>query len=608
MSCTTGCIDPCLPPCPPECNCTTNDIVYNGVNDTCIGIIYNSKLTDVITKLRTFAKNRLFDVAPSQSIKTTPLPTTCNKTTKLDVIISPDSGNGITLHSNGLYSPISETPPAQIIVTADNGLTKTTNNIQLGGNLLHDTDVQSLNYQLNLLTNSSHFNISNAFYYFSIISGTATTDLESRFVIRPTGLVLQVATIGNKDLLAYYTNNYISSQSNESVIGSYYPTSDDVSLSKPAYDTENTAFVKTKKDGGDGKGLVEIYGKNVQIDSIPSSKNDTATFVQNNILYTNSVGKICSAPFTSVSVGAQNGLNSSVSPGYVELGGTITKNTIIDCTSDAVNNALILTGTHQFNTSDYGTFNSILKLSDYIAGHSASGNYEFANAGQIVISPTTDVPFRTNPVSFYTGIYGAAIKNTSFNTTNNVLSGGFFACYAADSGNINSLASIRASGLLVPPTIFGSPFTGTVTNYYGILVENVGTTTYASTITNKFGIYIKGTTAQNVVNVAEAAFTTPSDERIKSNIKESSYGLKEIELLRTVEYTYKTGNNKKQIGFIAQEVESVIPEAVKEMDLTELYDINDFKLLDKEIIFSVMVNAIKELSSKIKQLEAKINN
>ena len=56
---------------------------------------------------------------------------------------------------------------------------------------------------------------------------------------------------------------------------------------------------------------------------------------------------------------------------------------------------------------------------------------------------------------------------------------------------------------------------------------------------------------------------------------------------------------KLQTGVIAQEVESVIPECVEVSD-------KGVKTVNADPIMWAMVNAIKELSAKVEELEAKL--
>jgi len=99
--------------------------------------------------------------------------------------------------------------------------------------------------------------------------------------------------------------------------------------------------------------------------------------------------------------------------------------------------------------------------------------------------------------------------------------------------------------------------------------------------------------------------TNPSDERLKDDITDIEYGLTEILQLRPVSYTWKndTINQGKQFGFIAQEVQEVMPELIKEFDTID-EDEDVVRLgLDKEGIYAALINAIKELKVEIDLLK-----
>jgi hypothetical protein len=57
-------------------------------------------------------------------------------------------------------------------------------------------------------------------------------------------------------------------------------------------------------------------------------------------------------------------------------------------------------------------------------------------------------------------------------------------------------------------------------------------------------------------------FVTISDIRKKQDIGDLTYGLDTIQQLRPVSFSYKTNPNDTELGFIAQEVETIIPEIV----------------------------------------------
>jgi hypothetical protein len=91
--------------------------------------------------------------------------------------------------------------------------------------------------------------------------------------------------------------------------------------------------------------------------------------------------------------------------------------------------------------------------------------------------------------------------------------------------------------------------------------------------------------------------TNPSDRRLKENIIPIVYGLNEILQLNPVSFDWKNDKNKnKQFGFIAQEVQEVMPEAIIE---------GEYLGLEKDAIYTALINAIKELKAEIDELKNK---
>jgi hypothetical protein len=97
----------------------------------------------------------------------------------------------------------------------------------------------------------------------------------------------------------------------------------------------------------------------------------------------------------------------------------------------------------------------------------------------------------------------------------------------------------------------------------------------------------------------------PSDERLKDNITSISWGLSEINKLNPVSYTWKKDliNQGKQYGFIAQEVQLVMPELVK--TFTDNYG-NEFFGLEKDGIYATLIKAIQEQQVLITQLQTDV--
>ncbi|MEO7423537.1 MAG: tail fiber domain-containing protein [Fibrobacteria bacterium] len=98
------------------------------------------------------------------------------------------------------------------------------------------------------------------------------------------------------------------------------------------------------------------------------------------------------------------------------------------------------------------------------------------------------------------------------------------------------------------------------------------------------------------------AFNSASDLRFKKNIRPLSASLKKIEALQGVAYDWKTGeypdrgfSDKPQIGFIAQDVEKVVPEVVAT-------DSSGYKSMDYSRLVPLLVEAVKELARENKEL------
>jgi hypothetical protein len=99
-------------------------------------------------------------------------------------------------------------------------------------------------------------------------------------------------------------------------------------------------------------------------------------------------------------------------------------------------------------------------------------------------------------------------------------------------------------------------------------------------------------------NVSASAYTTRSDYNLKDDIFDLKYGLNDILQLQPVEYTYKS-NGSKQLGFIAQDIGTILPEVVS---FEESMSVN------YQAIIPILTKAIQEQQALIKALEQRIIN
>lgn len=94
--------------------------------------------------------------------------------------------------------------------------------------------------------------------------------------------------------------------------------------------------------------------------------------------------------------------------------------------------------------------------------------------------------------------------------------------------------------------------------------------------------------------------TTPSDIALKSDIEMIPNALDKIDEVRGV--TFTRHNGQKSAGIIAQELEKVLPEAVKDKKLSALNK-KTYKTVEYDAIHGLLINCIKELKEEIKELK-----
>jgi hypothetical protein len=94
--------------------------------------------------------------------------------------------------------------------------------------------------------------------------------------------------------------------------------------------------------------------------------------------------------------------------------------------------------------------------------------------------------------------------------------------------------------------------------------------------------------------------TSVSDVALKSDIQMIPNALDKIDEVRGV--TFTRHNGQKSAGIIAQELEKVLPCAVREKKLA-LVDGKKYKTVEYDAIHGLLINCIKELKEEIKELK-----
>lgn len=179
-----------------------------------------------------------------------------------------------------------------------------------------------------------------------------------------------------------------------------------------------------------------------------------------------------------------------------------------------------------------------------------------------------------------------------FQTGSNNTAIGFMAGYAAGTNNTAIGASADFAANVTDATAIG----------YGSRANGINATAIGNGAVAAANTIRLGNTAVTSIG-GQVAWSTLSDSRIKKNIVNSNYGLATVLKLRPVEYNL-TSNDLKQVGFIAQEVQKLVPEVVtgKEGDLSK----GEVLGITYSNLVPVLTKAIQEQQKQIEDQNSKI--
>jgi hypothetical protein len=155
-----------------------------------------------------------------------------------------------------------------------------------------------------------------------------------------------------------------------------------------------------------------------------------------------------------------------------------------------------------------------------------------------------------------------------------------------------------------------SPSGATITNT-ALVINGVGQVAIgnAPPVGSTNALYVFGSA------YATGGFSSPSDARMKTNITEIDGALDLVERLRGVRYDWRAPADRgvgktlplpvgeRQIGFIAQEVAAVVPEAVA----IPKKGSDDAYALKEGALVPVLLEAVKEQQAEIKAQQAEID-
>jgi len=103
-------------------------------------------------------------------------------------------------------------------------------------------------------------------------------------------------------------------------------------------------------------------------------------------------------------------------------------------------------------------------------------------------------------------------------------------------------------------------------------------------------------TASSTVTAAD--FNSTSDQNLKDNIRHIESALEKVSQINGVLFEWKS-TGETSAGVVAQEVEKVFPEVVKEMD---------GKTVNYNGLIGLLVEVVKEQQKQIEELKSRIDN
>jgi len=118
--------------------------------------------------------------------------------------------------------------------------------------------------------------------------------------------------------------------------------------------------------------------------------------------------------------------------------------------------------------------------------------------------------------------------------------------------------------------------------------------------------FADGLNSSTGVPVYAASYNTFSDYRLKENIEIIDNAINTVKNLNPVYFNYKTNQSKKVSGFIAHEVQSIMPEMVHlDKDALREDGSPDYQGLDYSKFTPILTAAVKEIIERLEVLENK---
>lgn len=249
---------------------------------------------------------------------------------------------------------------------------------------------------------------------------------------------------------------------------------------------------------------------------------------------------------------------------------------------------------------------------------------ESSNAGSAISLSGTSIVFCTYPAerSVNTEDIGTTVQaydadtakydDTTANFTGTLQNGGSNVVVDSDIGSTVEAYNSNLAGINQALTTTSSPTFATLnaTNAYATNVGLDSTDYLTFTNNTRMDIYVNGSNEFRFESdgdfhadgdVIAYSTTTASDEKLKDNIEVVDNAVDKLHQLKGVTFTWKR-DNQASAGVIAQDVQKVLPQAVKE--ITDMKG-DTHLTVNYAALTSVLIEAVKDLSQQVNELKGK---
>jgi len=133
----------------------------------------------------------------------------------------------------------------------------------------------------------------------------------------------------------------------------------------------------------------------------------------------------------------------------------------------------------------------------------------------------------------------------------------------------------------------------------------------ATSGTRYFGYFGVGSTFSSVGSISSngssTAYNTTSDYRLKENVVEVTDGISRVKLLKPSRFNFIVDPDKTVDGFLAHEVQDVVPEAITgTKDEVDADGNPKYQGIDQSKLVPLLTAALQEAITKIESLEARV--